>query len=183
MPPTIGKRIVIIGISGSGKSTLGKRLASRLGVEFIELDALHWEPNWVEAETEVFRERVRRAIEPDSWVMDGNYRKQIDLSWPLTDTVVWLDTPFRTAFWRCLVRSWKRYRSRELLWGTNQENFWEHLMLWNPQRSLLGYMLRNYRSRRRLYLTAMQSPRWSHITFVHLRSAREMEKWVDQIQI
>src|SRR5688500_3597481 len=49
----IGKRIIVVGSSGSGKSTLGEQLAARLDVPFIELDALYWEPGWVEAEREV----------------------------------------------------------------------------------------------------------------------------------
>ncbi len=41
------RRIVVIGTSGSGKTTLARELAGRLNVPHIELDALHWKPNWV----------------------------------------------------------------------------------------------------------------------------------------
>ena len=34
-------RIVIMGVSGCGKSTVGAQLAQRLGVSFLEGDALH----------------------------------------------------------------------------------------------------------------------------------------------
>ena len=34
-------RVVIMGVSGCGKSTVGERLAQRLGVPFLEGDALH----------------------------------------------------------------------------------------------------------------------------------------------
>lgn len=43
------RRIVIIGTTSSGKSTLAEKLAQTLGLDFIELDALHWEPDWVAA--------------------------------------------------------------------------------------------------------------------------------------
>jgi adenylylsulfate kinase-like enzyme len=33
--------IVVMGVSGAGKTTVGKRLAERLGVEFIDGDDLH----------------------------------------------------------------------------------------------------------------------------------------------
>lgn len=42
-------RVVIVGTSGAGKSTLARALAKRLGVADIELDALHWEPQWTQA--------------------------------------------------------------------------------------------------------------------------------------
>ncbi len=174
MDQSIGRRIIVIGSSNAGKSTLAQRLAERLGVPFIELDALHWEPGWVMAAREVFRERVRRAIAPASWVMAGNYiGQQQDVSWPVADTIVWLDLGLPTVLRRCVVRCWRRWRSRELLWGTNREVFWEHLMLWNPDKSLIAYTIMTHRARRRKYEAFTREPRWSHLTFIRLRSVEE----------
>jgi gluconokinase len=36
-----GRRIVVMGVSGAGKSTVGARLAERLGLRFVDGDALH----------------------------------------------------------------------------------------------------------------------------------------------
>ncbi len=182
MDRRIGRRIIVIGSSNAGKSTLAQRLAERLGVPFVELDALHWEAGWVEAEREVFRERVRRAIAPESWVMAGNYlHQQQDISWPVADTVVWLDLGLPTVLRRCVVRSWRRWRSADLLWGTNREVFWEHLMLWNPDKSLIAYTLKTHRGRRRRTEALTRDPRWSHITFIRLRSVEAVDRWLDGI--
>lgn len=184
MKAAIGKRIIVIGSSSSGKSTLAERLAACLDVPFIELDALHWEPGWVGAEPEVFRERVRRAIEPESWVMAGNYTSvQQDVSWPTADTIVWLDLPLTTVLRRCVVRTWRRWRSDELLWGTNRENFWRHLMLWNPEESLIAYTVKTHRSRRRKFEALTDDPRWSHITIVRLRTPAEIDRWFASVQM
>ncbi|MER6939714.1 shikimate kinase [Nocardioides sp. NPDC127514] len=43
-------RVSVVGSSGSGKSTVARRLAETLGVRYVELDALHWRPGWVEEE-------------------------------------------------------------------------------------------------------------------------------------
>ena len=180
MEQSIGRRIIVIGSSNAGKSTLAQRLAARLGAPFIELDALHWEPGWVEAEREVFRERVRRAITPASWVMAGNYiSRQQDVSWPVADTVVWLDLGLPTLLRRVVVRSWRRWRSRELLWGTNREVFWEHLMLWDTEKSLIAYTIRTHRAQRRRFEASMRDPRWSHLTFIRLRSVEAIDRWLD----
>ena len=45
------RRIAVVGTTSSGKSTLAEKLAQKIGADFIELDALHWEPNWVEAQS------------------------------------------------------------------------------------------------------------------------------------
>jgi hypothetical protein len=46
----------------------------------------------------VFRERVRPATEADRRVLDGNYlQHQQDISWPVADTIVWLDLASRSS--------------------------------------------------------------------------------------
>ena len=67
------KRVIVVGTTSSGKSTLAKDLAERLSLDFIELDALYWEPNWQEAEDEVFRARVDTAAQSERWAVAGNY--------------------------------------------------------------------------------------------------------------
>src|SRR5512142_1642906 len=68
------RRVSVAGISGSGKSTLARALAERLGVPYVELDALNHGPNWTEATPEELRARVEAAFAaaPDGWVADGN---------------------------------------------------------------------------------------------------------------
>ena len=39
------RRIVVIGSSCSGKTTLAKQIAGELGIQHIELDAIHWMPS------------------------------------------------------------------------------------------------------------------------------------------
>ena len=72
-------RIVVVGTSGSGKTIFARQLAGILDYAHIELDALHWGPNWT-AQPE-FPELVRGAIIADNWVVDGNYRTVRDQVW------------------------------------------------------------------------------------------------------
>ena len=100
------QRIVILGNSGSGKSTLARALGQRLGLPVVHLDRLFWEPDWVEADTTLFRQRVREAVAGDAWVCEGNYsRKTFDLRLPTADLIIWLDTPRHTCIRRVILRS------------------------------------------------------------------------------
>ena len=101
-------RVSVIGATGSGKTTFARQLAEKLGCAHIELDALHWEPNWVEAPLEIFRQCVDEATRDARWVVDGNYSAARDLVWGRADTVVWLDFPFRTVLWRLSRRTFGR---------------------------------------------------------------------------
>jgi adenylate kinase family enzyme len=174
------RRIIVVGASSSGKSTLGAELARRFDVPFIELDALWWLPGWVEREHEDFRGLVRQAVDSsEGWVIAGNYSRQMDITWPLADTVVWLDFPLGVTIPRILRRSWRRWRNEELLWGTNQERFWPQLKFWDDQSSLVAFNLKWHRDRRRRYEAFIAAPEWAHITFVRLSRPAELDAWLE----
>lgn len=62
----IGERIIIVGNTGSGRATLAQQLGRCLDLPHTELDALHWEPNWIAVETAVFQQKVTQVIETDN---------------------------------------------------------------------------------------------------------------------
>lgn len=88
------KRIIVVGVTGSGKTTLAKQLARQLGLTYISLDELFWQPNWTESSDAEFFPNVSAAISRETWVLDGSYSRTQHLTWPLADTVVWIDLPF-----------------------------------------------------------------------------------------
>lgn len=182
----IGRRIHVIGNSSSGKSTLGERLARLLDVPFVELDALNWEPNWVALNTtnpQEFERRIREATAGDGWVVAGSYQSFSQrLFWSRLDTVVWLDLPLPQLVRRVIVRSWRRWRTKELLWGTNYERFWPQLMVWRKEESLVWWIVTQHRRKQRQLLQNMTDPRWSHIRFMRLTSPSEVEAFTVSIQ-
>ena len=63
-------RINVIGTSGSGKSTFSKRIANKLNIPYIELDALFWNANWIESTDEEFFPKS-----PELFIDAGYYKK------------------------------------------------------------------------------------------------------------
>ena len=117
------KVAVTASASGSGKSTVGRALAQRLGVPYVELDALVHGPN----STETPDDELRRILEPvlagDGWVIDGGYRRKIgDLVLAQADVVVWIDLPIHVWFPRLIRRTVRRLRGHEELWNGNRES-------------------------------------------------------------
>ena len=55
------KVAVIASASGNGKTTMGRELAQRMGVPFVELDAVVHGPNWTETPTTCWRHSSRRS--------------------------------------------------------------------------------------------------------------------------
>jgi adenylate kinase family enzyme len=178
-PPLIGRRINVVGTTGSGKTTLAGQLAQRLGYPHIELDALHWEPNWAEAPLEVFRQRTADALSDDCWVVDGNYSKVRDIVWTRADTVVWLDYSLPLILWRLLHRGVRRAATQEELWGGNRET-WRGLFF--SRDSLFLWALQTYRRRRREYPELLERPEHAHLRLIHLHSPRKTTTWLASVK-
>lgn len=183
---SIGRRVHVIGNSNSGKSTLAQRLARALDADFVELDALNWLPGWVglnETDPDELQRRIRDATRGDAWIVAGSYAGHCQRAfWPRLETIVWLDLPLRVLLARFFRRSWRRWRNREMLWGTNIERFWPQFALWRGSDSLLYWILFHHRRKRRDRLGNMQDPRWSHIRFVRLTSASEVDAFARTVE-
>jgi adenylate kinase family enzyme len=175
----IGRRVHVLGNSSTGKSTLGERLAGSLGVSFVELDALNWQPDWVglnETDPAELERRFDEATSGEGWVAAGSYSQFAQrVFWPRLETVVFLDLPVPQLLWRVLRRSWRRWRTKELLWGTNYEKFWAQLKVWSKQDSLIWWIVTQQKRKRNDLLACAADPRWAHIRFVRLTSTREID--------
>jgi hypothetical protein len=137
----------------------------------VELDALHWGPNWSEPSAEEFRARVEQALAGDGWVADGAYHGKLgDLVLERAELVVWLDPPLRTILGRLWARTLRRIRDRDELWGGNRET-WRGAFL--SRSSLFLWALQTHRPRRQRY-----EQRLARFDVVRLRSPAETEAWL-----
>lgn len=170
-------RVAVIGSTGSGKSTLAQRLAKKLGFDFIELDALHWEAEWREAPLEVFRERVRISTQAPAWVVAGNYSVVRDLVWERSEVLVWLDYSFPRTLWQLSRRTFLRWWNQEELWNGNRELFWVHFKIWSDE-SLFGWLFRTYWRRKREIPELLARPENKHLTVMRFNHPIETEDWI-----
>ena len=171
-------RIVVCGTTGSGKSTLAAQLSRRLGIPHVELDALHWGPNWTAGPTEVFRQRAAEATRGDAWVVDGNYSVTRDIVWSKATTVIWLDYSITVIMWRLLRRTLRRGVTQEELWNGNIESIRENFF---SRESLFVYALKSHWRRRRSLPVEFAKPQHAHLKVVHLRSPSATRRWLSSI--
>lgn len=105
------KRVMIIGSCGAGKSTLAHKLHEITGLALIHLDQYHWLPNWVEPPKEEWKSTVGELAKKESWIMDGNFGRTIDIRLERADTVIYLNHPTWLCLWRVLKRV-KKYNGK-----------------------------------------------------------------------
>jgi adenylate kinase family enzyme len=159
---------------------MAEKLASRLGVDHVELDRLFHLPGWTELPPDEFRRQVADLIGTDGWVVDGNYLAVRDLVWARADTVVWLDPPRAVVMGRVISRSLARVLLRRELWNGNRER-WRFLFSMDPAKSIIVWAWTQHRAYRNRYSTAMSDPALVHLTFLRLRSGSEAERWLASV--
>ena len=106
--PSIGRRVLVIGMAGSGKSTLSRALSAKTGLPLIQLDVHYWKPGWVEPSEDEWREKQRTLLAGDRWIADGNYYETVDVPLGRADTVVLLETPWWLCAWRAFLRGLRK---------------------------------------------------------------------------
>lgn len=171
------RRINVVGTSCSGKSTLARGLAARLGLPYVEFDALFWGPRWTPVPRERFRERLADALAGEAWVADGGYAAVRDITWARADTIVWLDYPMPLVLWRWLRRTVTRIRSGEEFWpGTgNRESVGNALR----RGGLLWWILSTHRRRRHTMTSAMRERQ--DLAWIRLRSPAAADRWLASV--
>ena len=174
--PPFGPKILIWG--WGGKTTLGKALAAKLGIPFVELDALNWLPDWQERTGEEFKQLVQATVDDlgGGWVVDGQYGGKLGSSvLEKTDTLILLELPWKVAFWRTFKRALRRARDKNLICGENVES-WRKLfsrdsLLWWSVKFRLNGIFKRSDARREERIRESGGA----ATVIRLTSARQLD--------
>jgi adenylate kinase family enzyme len=176
-------RIVVIGTSGAGKTVMANRIASALDLACIELDRLHWEPNWEalsQTNPDEFIRRVSVAISADTWVSDENYAVVRNLMWRRATHLVWLDYSRAVVMYRVIKRSIARALDREELWAGNRED-WRR---WWRASYPIRWAWSTWKQRRsRFEELLLNNTQYRHLVVLRLRSPSGAAKVIDQLKM
>ena len=159
---------------------MAENLAQKIGGDFIELDALHWGPNWSAAGDELLRARAEEATRSPCWVVAGNYRITRPITWSRAEAIIWLDYSLWVIFWRLFRRTWKRILTREELWSGNRERLWTQLKLWSDE-SLFHWLFKTYWRRKREYPELFAQPEYAHLQVIRFKDPNQAQAWFNQI--
>lgn len=172
------KRIMIVGTAGSGKTSLAKSLSQKLLLPHYELDSFYWLPNWQIRPHNEFKKLVQETIAKDKWIICGDNTELRAITWAKTDTVIWLDYSFCRCFWQALKRSLINIIKHRPCCNGNYESFSRLLFSKN---SILLWVIKGYRKKKKRYPLLIKDPAYKYITFIHLRSPKETKKWLETL--
>ena len=146
---------------------MARAVAARIDIPHVELDALHWGPNWTCPPRLEFRALVARALSRESWIVDGNYSKVRDIIWVRADTIVWLDYSLPVTLWRLTRRTLRRLAKREVLWNGNRES-WRQQFL--SRESLFLWSWQTHGQHRRTFPQLFSQTEFAHLNVVKLNA-------------
>ncbi len=104
------QKIFIVGSPGSGKTTLAKKLSTELGISHFDLDDIRFLPDGAKRSDQTAIPLVEELTQQPTWIIEGIYVSWIKDFIHKADLIIWLDTPFRRAFYRILLRYFKNLR-------------------------------------------------------------------------
>jgi adenylate kinase family enzyme len=169
------RRVVVVGTSCSGKTTFAKNLALVLGATHLELDALHWGPNWVPKPTQEFLDRTAEAVRAERWIVEGNYSVVRELVWPRATAIIWLDYSFPLVFRRALFRTVRRSIRREVLYAGNRESL---VNAFFRKDSILWWVITTFHRRRRSYRFLRETNRYPNLRWISFRRPAQAESFL-----
>ena len=56
-------------------------------------------------------------------------------------------------------------------------------MLWSSEKSLVTFTAKTYHRRRRMLFAYARDPRWSHLTFIRLRSPKAIAAFLETVPV
>lgn len=172
------KKILVIGTSGSGKTTLAKKLSKKLGIPHFQLDELQFMDHWEIKSDETFFDEISKAVSNKAWIIDGNYGRTHHLTWTEADTVIWIDLPF----WLTIYQNF----SRSLIRSITKKKVWEGIECRESLKQLFSkdsvtlWAIQTYESNRKRYTERINSENFKHLQFHHLRSRRQIKKFLSK---
>jgi len=175
------RRVVVVGTSGAGKTTLARELARRLNVRHVELDAIHWKPNWTSTPSDQMIVEVSAALDAadadtGGWTVCGHYGQVRQVTWGRADTVIFLDYPMRVVFTRVFARTLRRWWRQEELWNGNRERLRDNFF---SKESLFLWVISTWRIRRRTTPRLLRDPQFAHLRTYRFRTPRHLERWLN----
>lgn len=87
------KKVIVIGCPGSGKTTFAEKLSKSTGLPLYYLDAIWHKPDKTHIPREKFDERITEIFKESEWIIDGNYKRTIEMRLRQCDTVFLFDLP------------------------------------------------------------------------------------------
>ena len=145
-------KVIVIGSPGSGKSVFSKELHKRIKLPLYHLDNLFWNEDKTSVLRHVFDERLNEILNKDSWIIDGNYARTMNIRMSFCDTMIFLD--YETELCLKSVKERMGKKRSDIPWVETEEDaeFIEYIKNFNVEQKPEILKLLNIYSNKQIFV-------------------------------
>ena len=160
-------KVLVFGIPGSGKTTFSNRLSEITGTPVFHVDRHFFRKGrgWVERPQEEFLKDVKEQLEKDSWIIDGNGMRSLEMRFKEANLAIYFNFPRKICIFRIFYR-WTSTLGQEKTDGPEGA-------INNISFHLLKYLWK-FPSRYTPAINALKK-RHLNVEFIHVRSQEDLE--------
>lgn len=142
------KKIIVIGCPGSGKSFYSKKLNEITKIKLYHLDMIYHNSDGSHIKKEEFDKILNNIFKEESYILDGNYQRTIELRLQNCDTVIFLDFKTEDCLNGALSRVGKRSDNLPWVEDTLNEKLKNTILNYNDEyRPIIYNLLDKYKNK------------------------------------
>lgn len=147
------RKIIIVGCPGAGKSAFARKLNQKLSLPLYYLDMIWHKPDKTTCSREAFDGKLREILEKDTWIIDGNYLRTLEMRLKKADTVFLLDYPIGVCLAGAKERIGKKREDLPFVETELDEEFWQWILDFSgDQLPVIYRLLKQYESGREIFV-------------------------------
>ena len=87
------KKVIVIGSPGAGKSVFSQKLSKITKIPLYHIDKFYHKEDGTHISKEELECKLREILKNNSWIIDGNYQRTLEMRVKECDTIFLLDFP------------------------------------------------------------------------------------------
>lgn len=128
-------KINIVGSPGAGKSIFAQKLKDIIKLPLYHLDIIWHKSDKTNISKEEFDMRLNEILKRNSWIIDGNYQRTLEIRLKECDTIFLLDYPLKICLSGAQSRIGKKREDLPWIEPVFDENFKQFIIDF-PQKQL-----------------------------------------------
>lgn len=147
------QKVIVIGCPGAGKSTFARSLKDAAELPLFHLDMIWHKPDKTNVTRDEFDVRLRDIIQKDTWIIDGNYLRTMEMRMKACDTVFLLDYPLEICLSGAATRIGAKREDMPWVETEFDEEFRQWILDFSKEQLPVIYeLLEKYRENKRIYV-------------------------------
>lgn len=157
------QKIIVIGCPGAGKSYFAKKLHDKTGIPLYHLDLIWHKADKTHISRAEFDEKLNRILNEESWILDGDFSRTLEMRMQACDTVFFFDLPYEVCMQGIKEREGKKRDDMPWEVAETDDNLLNEVKKYIPnQRPIIYELIEKYKKEKEFFVfkTRQDADNW-----------------------